>query len=62
MRSSGDGWVVKQQARRQGWDMEGLGQEVNSELEKIRMALETSDPSMPWAAAALPHLFPAVCL
>lgn len=62
MRSSGGVWVAKQQARRQGWGMEGVGWEVNSKSEKIRMALETADPSLPWAAAALLHLFLAVCL
>lgn len=43
MRSSEDGWVAKQEVRRQGWDMEQVSREVNSELEKIRMALETAD-------------------
>lgn len=42
--------------------MEEVGQEVNSDSEKIRMALETADPSLPWAEAALPHLFLAVYL
>lgn len=42
MRSSAGGWVVKKEVRRQGWGSEGVGQEVNSESEKIRMALETS--------------------
>ena len=62
MRSSGDGWVPKQEVRRQGWGMEGVGWEVNSESEKIRTARETANPSLPQAGAALPHLFLAVCL
>lgn len=62
MRSSEDGWVVKQELGRQGWSMEGVGWEVNSESEEIRMALETADPSLPQAGAAPPHLFLAVCV
>lgn len=54
--------MAKQQARRQCWGMEGVGWEVNSKSEKIRMALETADPSLPRAAAALLHLFLAVRL
>lgn len=61
MRCSEDGWVVKQEVRRQGWSMAGVGQEVNPALEKIRTAQETADPSLPWVGAALPHLFLAAC-
>lgn len=62
MRSSVEGWVVKQEARQQGWGMEQIGWEVNSESENIRTALETANPSLPRAGAALPHLFLAGCL
>lgn len=61
MRCSEDGWVVKQEVRELEWSKGGVGQEVDSALEKIRTAEETPDPSLPLAGAALPHLFLAVC-